>query len=136
MTFEIDVNGRTRTVAIERTRAGRYRVSLDGAPPTELDAARVGAYGLSLLDAATGRSRDVQVAPGSARGELLVSLGGRTVVAAVNGRRSGRAGADGAGAAHGRSSPSPRRCRAASSACSSPPVTRWPRGRGSSSSRR
>jgi len=100
MTFEIDINGRTRTVAIEKTVAGRYRVSLDG-QPRELDAARVGVYGLSLLDGEAGTSREVQVTPGTTRGELLVSLSGRTIAATVNGRRTGRAGADGGAAPHG-----------------------------------
>jgi biotin carboxyl carrier protein len=93
MTFEIDINGRTRTVAIEKTAAGRYRVTLDG-EAHELDAVRVGAYGLSLLNGAEGISREVQVTPGTTRGELLISLAGRTVSATLNGRRTGRAGAD------------------------------------------
>jgi len=100
MTFEVDISGRTRTVGVERTAAGRYRVVLDGVAH-DLDAARVGRYGLSLLDGQTGVSCEIQVTPGSARGELLVSLAGRTIVATVNARRTGRARADGAGAAHG-----------------------------------
>lgn len=101
MTFEIDIAGRTRTVAVERTAPGRYRVSVDGAVH-DVDAVRVGAFGISLLiDGSDAVSRDVTVAPGSARGELLVSLEGRTVAASVNGRRTGRAGADAPGQAHG-----------------------------------
>jgi biotin carboxyl carrier protein len=101
MTFEIDINGRTRTVAVERTAASRYRVLLDG-EPHEVDAARVGVYGLSLLDGrGGGLSREVQVTPGAARGELLVSLAGRTIAVTVNGRRTGRAGAEGSSGAHG-----------------------------------
>ena len=97
MTFEIDINGRTRTVSIERRSEGKYRVLLDGTPH-DLAAARVGVYGLSmLLDGEAGVSREVQVAPGSARGELLVTLTGRTVAATVNGCRTGRAGADAGG---------------------------------------
>ena len=99
MNFEIDINGRTRTVAIEKTIAGKYRVSLDG-ELHELDAARVGVYGLSLLDGEAGISREVQVTPSTTERELLVSLSGRTIAATVNGRRTGRAGADG-GAADG-----------------------------------
>ena len=100
MTFEIDINGRTRTVSIERA-AGRYRLTVDGAPH-ELDATRVGVYGLSLLlDGEQGISREIQVAPATARGELLVTLGGRTVSATVNGRRTGRAGAETGAGAHG-----------------------------------
>ncbi|MBA2301247.1 MAG: acetyl-CoA carboxylase biotin carboxyl carrier protein subunit [Acidobacteria bacterium] len=96
MTFEIDINGRTRTVAIEKTVGGKYRVSLDG-QLHEINAARVGVYGLSLLDGQAGISREVQVTPGTTRGELLVSLSGRTIAATVNGRRTGRAGVDAGG---------------------------------------
>ena len=101
MTFEIDLNGRTRAVSIERTAAGKYRLTLDGVHH-ELDATRVGVYGLSLLlDGEHGVSREIQVAPASTQGELLVTLGGRTVAATVNGRRTRRAGADTGGGAHG-----------------------------------
>lgn len=98
MTFEIQVNGRTRTVAIEKAGTGKYRVSLDG-QAREVDAARVGVYGLSLLDLGSRAVRDVQVTPSGTRGEFLVTIDGRTIVANVNGRRSGRAGADATGAA-------------------------------------
>jgi biotin carboxyl carrier protein len=99
MTFEIDINGRARTVAIEKTSEGQYRVLLDG-EARMVNAARVGIHGLSLLSDGQDRtSRELQVTPGGARGELLITLGGRTVAAIVNGRRTGRAGADtGAGA--------------------------------------
>jgi biotin carboxyl carrier protein len=100
MTFEIDINGRTRTVAIDKTATGRYRVSLDG-DLHELDAARVGVYGLSLLDGPVGASREVQVTPGTTQGQLLVSLSGRTIAATVNGRRTGRARTDAGLSAHG-----------------------------------
>jgi hypothetical protein len=77
MTFEIDINGRTRTISIERASGSHYRLSVDGAPH-ELDATRVGVHGLSLLlDGEQGVSREIQVAPATARGELLVTLGGR-----------------------------------------------------------
>ena len=99
MTFEIELAGRTRTVSVERAVGGIYRVLLDG-QPRELDVARVGVYGLSLLNRETGASREVQVTPANAPGELLITLSGRTAVASVNGRRTGRGRADsGAGAA-------------------------------------
>jgi biotin carboxyl carrier protein len=100
MTFEIQVNGRTRTVAVEKAGTGTYRVSLDG-QRHEIDAARVGVYGLSMLDVASGVIRDVQVTPSSANGECLITIGGRTIVASLNGRRSRRAGADGGAGADG-----------------------------------
>ena len=99
MTFEIDLNGRTRTISIERRSDAQYRVLLDG-EPHDLDAARVGVYGLSmLLDDVV--SREVQVTPSPNGGELFVTLSGRTVAATVNGRRTRRAGADTGGGAHG-----------------------------------
>ena len=100
MTFEIEIGGRTRTVAIEKAAAGTYRVALDGRPH-DVDAARVGVYGLSLLDRQSGGSCEVQVTPTSVPGELLITLGGRVVTASVNGRRTGRARADSGAGAHG-----------------------------------
>ncbi len=101
MTFEVDVNGRTRTVSIERAAAGKYRVLLDG-EPHDVDAAHVGTYGLSLLvDGEHGVSREVQVTPGGGRGELLITLAGRIIQATVNGRRTGRAAAEAGVGAHG-----------------------------------
>lgn len=100
MTFEIEIAGRLRIVGVEKAPGGRYRVLLDG-QPRELDAARVGRYGLSLLNRETSASREVQVTPAAARGELLISLSGRTVAATVNGRRTGLAGRDPSGGAHG-----------------------------------
>jgi biotin carboxyl carrier protein len=101
MTFEVDLNGRSRTVSVERMAAGRYRVSVDGTHH-EVDAARIGAFGLSmLLDGERAISRDISVTPGSVRGELLVGLEGRSVAVSVNGRRTGRAGSDAGAHAHG-----------------------------------
>jgi biotin carboxyl carrier protein len=98
VTFEIAVNGRTRRVAVARTAGSRYRVVVDGRAH-EVDAERVGPYGLSLLvDGASGVSRHVSVAPGGAHGEVLVGFEGRTVAAMVNGRRTGRVSADAVGA--------------------------------------
>jgi len=101
MTFEIEVNGRTRTVTIERADAGRFRVSVDGTTRV-VDAWRVGEFGISLLfpgDSHAGTTIDL--APGTAPGEVLANLAGRTIPIVVNGRRSGRGGAERGGAAHG-----------------------------------
>jgi biotin carboxyl carrier protein len=97
MTFEVDVAGRTRTVSIERAgTSGQYRVVVDGAE-YQVDAARIGDYGLSLMGQLPCTfSRDVQVTPAGARGQVLVSFGGRVVAATVNGRRTGRAAEAGA----------------------------------------
>lgn len=94
MTFDIEINGRLRSISIERTTAGRYRAIVDGHPRV-IDGVRVGSFGLSLLfDGSDGSSRNVQVAPGSERGELLIGVDGQAVSAVLNGRRSGRAAAD------------------------------------------
>ena len=101
MTFDIDINGSGRVVSVERAGAGRYRVIVDGRPH-DVDAARVGSFGLSLLlDGDSGVSREVQVAPSGGPGEVLVRIDGRTVTAVINGRRTGRATTEGGTFAHG-----------------------------------
>ena len=102
MTFEVEAEGRTRAVSVEPTdRPGRFRVTLDGATRV-VDVVRTSDYGLSLLTdgpdvtcsdrEGPGKgtvqvSTDLQVCPGPAAGELLVSLQGRTISVTVNGRR-------------------------------------------------
>ena len=104
MTFEIEINARTRTVSVERAGPGRYRVVVDGRSH-DVDAARVGTYGLSLLvDGDAAISREVQVAPAGAPGALLIGIEGRTVGAVVNGRRTGRGGVESGGHAPGEQS--------------------------------
>jgi biotin carboxyl carrier protein len=94
MTFDIDINGRNRMVSVERAAAGRYRVIVDGRAH-DVDAARVGTFGLSLLlDGDSGVSREVEVAPAGGPGEVLVRIDGRIVAATINGRRTARASAD------------------------------------------
>ena len=123
MRFEVEVGGRMRTVSVERSSdgAGAYQVTVDGRP-CRVDVRRIGDFSLSLLletvavplsgEAAekTGNagktgaapvSRQVVVAPGTARGELLVTLEGRTVAASVNARRRARAARDGGSDAPG-----------------------------------
>jgi biotin carboxyl carrier protein len=110
MTFEVEVGGRTFTVAVERTdRPGRFRVALDGVPRL-VDVSRTGDFGLSLLDMGTADrgtvtvsrsvagenvtvrvSADLQIVPGAGKGDLLVGLHGRTIAVSVNGRRSAHA---------------------------------------------
>ena len=101
MTFEIDINGRTRSVGVERVAgAGHYRVTVDGRMH-DVDAIHVGEFGLSLLVDGVAASREIAVAPATARGELLIAFEGRTVPASVNARRTGRAATDAGGHAHG-----------------------------------
>jgi biotin carboxyl carrier protein len=101
VTFEIELNGRTHRVSVERSRAGRFHVSLDGAVH-EVDAVRAGEYGLSLLfvDRASS-TRELQIVPSGSRAELLVGIDGRTVGVSINARRTRRGAADAAQAADG-----------------------------------
>lgn len=105
MTFEIALNGRSRSVAIERAGqtpdgALRLRVNVDG-ESSLVDVQRSGEFGLSLVfPECGGRSTIVHVAPGQGPGELLAYLAGRIAVVSVNANRTGRAADTGAGA-HG-----------------------------------
>jgi biotin carboxyl carrier protein len=102
MTFDIDVNGRARAVAIERADDdGRFRVTVDGIV-TLVEAERTGGFGLSLLFPDSGHAAArVAIAPGNAPGELLACLAGRIATVAVNASRTGRGAADAGGAARG-----------------------------------
>jgi hypothetical protein len=101
MTFEVDIGGRTRTIAVESLGAagpegGRFRVTVDGvcqeihARPTDL--------GLFLTHPAGGRSLDLALTsrPG---GEWLLQFPHVTVSAVVDGRRFRRGAAGPAHAA-------------------------------------
>jgi len=106
MTFEIELNGRSRSVAIERAGpvsggAGRFRVTVDGASVL-IDAQRSGEFGLSLVFPETaGASAAVSIAPGQSPGEMLAYLGGRIAPVGVNARRTGRGAAESGASAHG-----------------------------------
>jgi biotin carboxyl carrier protein len=103
MTFEIEVNGCTRRVSIERAGAepGRFRVTVDGAARL-VDAQRVGEFGISLLFPGESHAgTTISLAPGSSRGEVLAHVAGRAIPMVVNGRRAGRGGVDAGGTAHG-----------------------------------
>ena len=101
MTFEIELNGRSRTVSIERAGADRFRVSVDGVASV-VDAQRSGEFSVSLIfPEGRHEAACVQLAPGRAPGELLAYLAGRSVAVSVNGRRTGRVAADAGGTAHG-----------------------------------
>jgi biotin carboxyl carrier protein len=94
-TFDVDVNGRRRIVAVERLPQGWFKVTVDGAS-TMVDAARVGQLGLSLLFPEDGhRSGTVQLAPTASAGERLAVWEGISVPVTLNGRR--HASSDGAG---------------------------------------
>ena len=94
MTFEIEVNGRTRTVAVEAVNSagiegGHFRIRIDGVAH-DVDA-RTTDLGLSIAHLDSGRSADVAVTYGSA-GELLLQLPRATLTALVDARRFRRSG--------------------------------------------
>jgi biotin carboxyl carrier protein len=93
-TFEVEVNGRIRTVAVERVgphAEGRFRTTIDG--QTRLVDARSSGHGrLSLLfPDEGGRSYDVAIVQASVT-DLHIHLPDGAVTAIVNGRRSRREG--------------------------------------------
>jgi biotin carboxyl carrier protein len=101
MTFEIELNGRGRTVSIERAGHGQYRVTVDGVAAM-VDAQRIGESGVSLLFPDQSHAGvSVHFAQGPSPGEMLAYLGGRNVTVSVNGRRTGRAAVDSGAGAHG-----------------------------------
>ena len=57
MTLEIEVNGRTRTVLVERQPDGRFLLTLDGVTQT-IDAVQTRPGAWSIVDQ-SGRSHDV-----------------------------------------------------------------------------
>jgi biotin carboxyl carrier protein len=94
MRFDIEVAGRTRSVAIEPAGGSRFRVTIDGRTHL-VDAVRVGEFAISLLvDGDTGVSREAQVVPGDVPGDSFVWLDGRTATASVDGRRTRRGRGD------------------------------------------
>jgi len=101
--FEIDINGRTRTIAVERVgpaEAGRFHVNIDGRIRA-VDARRDSGGRLSLLfPEEGGASHDVALAP-SGPGELTVHLASASLQAVVNGRRARRPRDAGAAAGEG-----------------------------------
>jgi biotin carboxyl carrier protein len=101
VTFEIELNGRGRTVSIERDGPAHYRVTVDGVAAV-VDAQRTGESGVTMLFPDQSHAGvTIQFAPGQAAGEMLAYLAGRNLAVSVNGRRTGRAAADTGSGAHG-----------------------------------
>ena len=98
MTFEIDINGRTRTVTVDRPSTGHFRVTLDG-ETRQLDVVRCGVHGLSMILGEERVSRELQVTPTGSPGEVLVTVSGRIMAATINARQTGRGGDGGTAAA-------------------------------------
>jgi acetyl/propionyl-CoA carboxylase alpha subunit len=101
MTFEIELNGRTRSVAVERVAASphHFRVTVDGVVRL-VDAVRVDEGMLSLiLSDGDGASHQIGLTGGKMPGEQTVLLpDGTSLNVIVNGRRARRS-SDTAGAA-------------------------------------
>jgi biotin carboxyl carrier protein len=101
--FEIEVNGRSRTVTVERgdpAAAGRFLVNIDGRQRV-VDVRRGLTGALSILFPDDGgASYDVAVVS-SGRGEVTVHLPSTSLRAAFNGRRARQAGTPGSDGASG-----------------------------------
>jgi biotin carboxyl carrier protein len=101
VTFDIEINGRTRTVAVSRDPVSRqFTVAIDGAE-VRVDAVRAGDGTWSLILPGESRaSATVEIVDGG-NGELHLAVGGSALRAHVNGgrsqRRSLQAGAGSAG---------------------------------------
>jgi biotin carboxyl carrier protein len=100
MTYEVEINGRTRTVGVERGEAG-YVVVVDGQRHT-VDVTPVNGAISLILD--NGKSYEVSIAEQPAgSGSLTVHVNGRVVSAEVAATRKarGQAGQEGSVAAKG-----------------------------------
>jgi biotin carboxyl carrier protein len=100
MTFEVDVNGRVRTVSVEKIAAvegrPRFRVRIDGvAHDIESSATDIG---LSILFLDSGRILDAAMTERTG-GELAIHLPNVTVDVAVDARRYRRGGSGAVAAA-------------------------------------
>jgi biotin carboxyl carrier protein len=79
--YEVQINGRTRRVAVSRS-GGGFAVTIDGRT-VHVDAARVDAQTLSLV--IDGEVYEVTVAPDPASGQLAVRVGATPVAVGLNG---------------------------------------------------
>jgi len=101
--YEIEINGRTRHVTVNRAGSG-FAVAVDGRP-FHVDAARVDAHTLSLVigaevrreadaaderagsDLRRARTYEVTVAADAASSQLAVRVGATSLLATLNGRK-------------------------------------------------
>jgi biotin carboxyl carrier protein len=105
MRFEVEVNGRARTVVVERTGGGRggslFAVTVDGRTRA-VDVRRAGRSGFSLILPEDGHaSHDVTLGETARTGEWIVQLPAGTLRAVVDGRRVSAAAGSLAGAEDG-----------------------------------
>ena len=94
MQFEVEVNGRSTTVTVNR-REGRFSVAV-AEREFVVDAAAVGSHTLSLLveragatpaDTGIVKSREVSLAQDQVTGQLVVGIGAVSMVVGLNSRR-------------------------------------------------
>jgi biotin carboxyl carrier protein len=99
--YEIEIGGRLRRAIVHRA-DGRFLVEIDG-KQWAVDAERLDDRSMSLLIDASGGtfSHEVMVAPDGASGQLVVSVGTKSVTVSLNSRRRGRRQVDGAQASGG-----------------------------------
>ena len=101
MTFVIDVNGRARSVTVERLQPGRFHVIVDGMASI-VEAERVGSFGVSMVFPDGGHeSGAVQLAPTADAGERLAVWRGAAIPVTFNGRRAAAGGGAGGARLHG-----------------------------------
>ena len=88
MQYDIEVQGRLRRVAVQRT-DGLFDVAVDGRT-WRVDAARIDAKSMSLVVHPGAASYDVGFATDAATGLLSVRVGTTQVAVVINGRRGKR----------------------------------------------
>ena len=105
MQYDVEINGRTRQVAIRRV-GEVFNAVVDGRS-FEVDAARIDPLTLSLVvrpssgAAASNCSFEVTIVPDPVSGQLAIRVGSATVLVRRNGRRKSGARDEGATAAVG-----------------------------------
>lgn len=98
MRYEIEVGGRIRHVAVERSGDG-FAVELDGRT-WRIDASRVDAHTLSLIldnEVDHRAGSEVTVVPGRSAGQFTIQVGALPIAVTVNGRRHRAGSSDPAG---------------------------------------
>jgi len=86
--YDVEINGRVRQVAVQRTR-GQFVVSIEGRV-RRVDAARIDAQNLSLVIDDGASSYEVGVTSDSATGLLQVRVGTTVIDVSLNGGRRRR----------------------------------------------
>lgn len=98
MTFEVDINGKSRTVAVEPIpdTEGRFRIVVDGHEQL-VDARKVDQSTLSLIFLDGGIGHEIELVESGVAGELMVRTHDGLLRAEIDARRRRRGGAGGSG---------------------------------------